>query len=81
MQSPYDCPSIYAIHIFGRLDKSWADRLGGLTVSYIEEDEKENRPVTVLEGCLPDQAALFGVLNTLYNLRFPLLFVRYLKPG
>jgi hypothetical protein len=80
MRPPYDCCGIYAIHIAGRLDKSWVDRLGGLTITFIEEDDKDSQPVTVLKGCLPDQAALLGVLNTLYNNRYPLLFVRYLRP-
>ena len=80
MQPHYDHPGIHAIHIAGRLDKSWVDRLGGLTITSIEEDEGR-QPVTVLKGCLPDQAALFGVLNTLYNLQYPVLFVRYLRPG
>lgn len=77
VMSPYNGPGIYAIHIAGRVDKSWADRLGGLSVAYIEEG---SQPVTVLKGSLPDQAALLGVLNTLYNLRYPVLFVRYLRP-
>jgi hypothetical protein len=81
VRPPYDGPGIYAIHIAGRLDKSWADRLGGLTITFTEGDNEGNQPVTVLKGCLPDQAALLGVINTLYNLRYPLLFVRYLRPG
>ena len=81
MRPPYDRSGIYAIHIAGRLDRSWADRLGDLTIVSIEEDDEGHQPVTVLKGCLPDQAALLGVLNTLYNLRYPLLFVRYLRPG
>ena len=80
MQPSYDQPGIYAIHIAGRMDKSWADRLGGLTITYIEADDENKQPVTVLKGCLPDQAAMFGVLNTLYNLRLPIIFVRYLRP-
>jgi hypothetical protein len=80
MKPPYDHPGIYAIHIAGRLDESWADRLGGLTISTVEEEEGK-QSVTVLKGCLPDQAALLGILNTLYNMRFPLLFVRYLRPS
>lgn len=81
MRYPYDHPGIYTIHIAGRLDKSRLDRLGGLTITSIEEDDEGNQWVTVLKGCLPDQAALLGVLNTLYNLRYPVLFVRYLRPG
>lgn len=80
MQFPYEHPGIYFIHIAGRLDKSWEDRLGGLTITY-EGDDEGCQPVTVLKGCLPDQAALLGVLNTLYNLRHPILFFRYLGPG
>lgn len=80
MQPSYDQPGVYVIHIAGRLDKSWAERLGGLTITSIEEDDENNQPVTVLKGCLPDQAAMLGVLNTLYNLRYPVLFVRYLRP-
>lgn len=76
----YDQPGIYAIHIAGRLEKSWIDRLGGLTIAYIIEEDEGKQPVTVLKGCLPDQAALLGILNTLYNLRYPVLFVRYLRP-
>ena len=79
---PYDQPGVYAIHISGRLDTSWSDSLGGLTITYEEEKERQDgKPVTVLYGCLPDQAALFGIINTLYNLRYPLLLVRYLRPG
>jgi hypothetical protein len=80
MRPPYDRAGIYAIHIDGRLDKAWEDRLGGMAMMTVEEDEN-GRPVTILKGCLPDQAALLGVLNTLYNMRYPILFVRYLRPG
>lgn len=79
MHYPYDQPGVYVIHISGRLATSWSDYLGGLTITY--EEGQEGKPVTVLYGCLPDQAALFGILNTLYNRRYPLLFVRYLRPG
>jgi hypothetical protein len=81
MRYRYDQPGVYAIHICGRLDTSWSDNLGGLTITYEEEEGQDCKPVTVLYGWLPDQAALFGILNTLYNLRYPLLFVRYLRPG
>lgn len=80
MRSPYDGPSIYAVHIDGRLDESWADRLGGLTIATIEPEDESGRPYTVLKGSLPDQAALFGILNTLYNNRYPVMLVRYLRP-
>lgn len=81
VKPPYDQSSVYAIHVAGKLDKSWADRLGGLTITTIEQDDESDQPVTILKGCLPDQAALFGVLTTLYNWHYPLLFVRYLRPN
>ena len=81
MQLPYELPGIYYIHIAGRLDKNWEDRLGGLSIVSIEVNDQSDQPITVLKGCLPDQAALLGVLNTLYNLRYPILFVRYLRPS
>ena len=81
MKYPYDQPGVYAVHIAGRLDASWSGRLGGLTIAYEESEEQNSGTVTVLHGWLPDQAALFGVLDTLYNARHPILFVTYLRPG
>ena len=36
-------------------------------------------PITTLEGELSDQAALVGVLNTLYEMHLPVLLVKRLK--
>ena len=38
----------------------------------------DEAPVTTLVGRLVDQAALFGVLNALYDYHYPLLSVEYL---
>lgn len=81
MKYPYDQPGIYAIHIAGRLDASWSECLGGLAIAYEEGDGEKNQTKSILHGWLPDQAALFGVLNALYNARYPLLFVKYLNSG
>jgi len=81
MRYPYDQPGIYAIHVAGRLDTSWSECLGGMTITYPVDEEQDSGTVTVLYGCLLDQAVLFGVLNALYNARYPLLFVRYLRLG
>jgi hypothetical protein len=81
MKYPYEQPGIYAIHIAGRLDTSWSDCLGGMTITYEVNEDRDGESLSVLRGWLPDQAALFGVLNALYNARYPLLFVRYLRPG
>lgn len=75
----YDEPGIFAIHIGGRLDSSWSDILGGLAITIEDDPAEDGQPVSVLYGSLPDQAGLFGVLDTLYNARYPILFVRYLR--
>ena len=68
-----DKPSFYQIKVRGMVPDSWTDRLGGLT---IVETTPEG---TTLEGRLPDQATLAGVLDTLYNLFLPILEVRCLQ--
>lgn len=57
----------------GQLDESWSDYCGGLAIR--AERESDENPVTVLTGQVLDQAALFGVLNFLYDNRLPLLSV------
>jgi len=81
MKYVYDQPGIYAIHIAGRVDTSWSDRMAGMSITYQEEGAQKDQLISILHGSLPDQAALFGVLNSLYNARFPILFVRYLREG
>jgi hypothetical protein len=65
-------PATYRIQVQGVLDKQWSNRLGGVTIT---TNQARKPPVTVLSGRLLDQAALYGVLNTLYDLHLPLLSV------
>jgi hypothetical protein len=74
----YNAPGIYRIRVAGRVDARWADRLGGLAV---DPQVDGDQPVAELTGYLADQAALYGVLNTLYDYRYPLLNVEYLGPA
>jgi hypothetical protein len=46
-----------------------------------ERASEAESPVTTLLGELADQAALAGVLNTLYELRLPVLSVERLPAG
>jgi len=71
-----ETPATYRIRVQGRLDDTWADRLGGMAIT--STTTKEKPPVTLLVGHLIDQAALSGVLNTLYELHLPLLSVENL---
>jgi len=70
-------PAVYRIRVQGELDESWSERLGGMTITL--EQIEDHMPVTTLKGTLMDQAALSGILNTLYDLRMSVLSVEYLK--
>lgn len=70
-----DEPVSYRIMVQGRLEELWSDRLGGLKITI--HTQQENCTLTELSGEVLDQAALFGVLNTLYDLRLPLVSVEY----
>lgn len=61
-----DKPAVYRIKVKGVLPDSWLNQLGGLHIT----DRTSER--TTLVGRLKDQAELFGVLNTLYELHLPL---------
>jgi hypothetical protein len=65
-----DMPAIYRIHVMGALGTSWSRYLGGAEIKQAGETDS---PVTMLTGCAQDQAALLGILNTLYDLGLPLL--------
>ena len=63
--------AIYRIRVRGRLDPGLSDRVGGM---YIENlARSDGTAESVLEGRLADQAALTGVLNTLYELHLPMI--------
>jgi hypothetical protein len=67
-----DRPALYQIKVPGKLDASWSDWVGEMSVS-IGCDE-EGLPIAILTGTL-DQAALLGLLRRLYSLGIPLISV------
>ena len=70
-----DRPVRYRITARGTVPDGWRERLGGMTVS-------PDDPATItLEGWLPDQAALAGVLDALFELRLPIVQVLNLGDG
>lgn len=71
---PFDCSATYTIRVFGSLDADWSDHLSGLVIS--RGASRADEPETLLAGELTDQAALIGVLNTLYDLGFALISVQ-----
>ena len=70
-----DKSAVYRIKVQGVVPESWTDRLRDMAIVSVTS------AATTLEGWLPDQAALNGVLVTLYQLRLPLLEVICLPPG
>jgi hypothetical protein len=74
---PFDNPATYQISVQGWLDATMSDLLGGMTIS--PDTVEADPPVTTLEGELRDQAALAGVLNTLYELHLTVLSVKRLE--
>lgn len=73
-------PMSYRIRVRGRLDGSWSDRLGGMS---IEVDRSDDRPTTTLTGELVDQSALSGVVSMLVDLHLVVLSVECVshRPG
>lgn len=67
----------YRICVQGCLEDIWSDRLANMSINM---DIKEGQPpVSTLVGNIKDQAQLVGVLNGLYELRMPLLFLEVVK--
>lgn len=73
----FDGPATYRIRVTGRLDPDRCDCLGGMRVR--ATTAKDGAPFVVLRGELRDQAALAGVLNTIYRLKMTILSVERLS--
>lgn len=69
-------PAVYKIKISGAINESWSERLGGMQINV--ERSKSSNPVTILIGKINDQAALSGVLNTLYENHLSIISVNML---
>ncbi len=62
-------PEYITIKIKGRLDPRWSEWFAGLKLEHLEGDE------TLLSGSLPDQAALYGLLERIRDLNLALVSV------
>ena len=67
-------PANYQIVVQGTLSEEWSNRLGGLAITTLSQENGE--PRTILKGTLLDQSALRGLFETLYALHLPILEVR-----
>jgi len=65
----------FRIRVQPELDPGWSDWLDGMRIT---SGTCEGRAVTVLEGVVPDQAALRGILSRLWDLNLVVLSVERL---
>ena len=70
-------PAVYEIRVIGGLDTNWSERLGGLQITNKNPGDLDS--VSVLIGQISDQAALSGILNTLYDNHVTIISVNMLK--
>lgn len=66
-----DAAHIYCLRATGHLDQTWASRLAWVEVQH--DTDLDGKPITVLTGALPDQSALVGVVNLLFDLGMELI--------
>ncbi len=59
----------YAIRVSGRLDDRWLSWFDGMSLT------SDGDGTTVLDGTLPDQAALYGILQKLRDAAIPLISI------
>ena len=64
----------YEIRLKGHLDTRWAAWFDGLSLS------RESDGTTILQGPIPDQAALHGLLQKVRDTGLPLVSVICLEP-
>ena len=64
-----DEPACYKIRVKGHLSEQWSDWFDGLTLENLPGGQTE------LSGMLPDQSALYGVLNTIRDMGLTLVSV------
>jgi hypothetical protein len=61
---------VYIVHVLGELKKNWTDWLKGEI-----ENPNERRNITKITITVPDQSALRGILNKLWDLNLTLISV------
>ena len=64
----------YIIRVRGHLDHRWATRFDGMALAHRDDG------TSVIEGPIPDQAALHGLLRTVRDLGLPLVSLTQLDP-
>lgn len=71
-------PAVYRVRVEGHVPLDCSSQLMGMNITTSNDLTDE---ITILVGRLPDQAALSGILNTLYEKQFPVVSVECLEVG
>lgn len=69
--------AVYQIVVQGCVPLMLSDYLGGMRLDATYDDA--DNPITVLSGEVLDQAALAGILQSLFNLQFPILLMKFVR--
>jgi hypothetical protein len=72
-------PAIYRIRVQGHLDTKWSAVLEDMNITEVKNSNDEAE--TILVGRLDDQAALSGVMNSLYEMHMAVLSTECLEKG
>ena len=72
----FSAPAMYVIRVKGFLDESWSERFGGMQIN--NKFQGKVLPMTELVGEVSDQAGLFGVVSSLYEMHLPLVSIELL---
>ena len=76
MKFDFSSPACYKIKVWGKLPYDLTDKLYGMEISH---HKREGQTYSLLEGSLPDQPALSGILNMLYDMHYTVLSVNKVK--
>ena len=68
----------YVIKIKGIIEDNWSDWLNGIQIT--TDLSGQGEPVTTLAGSFPDQSALRGVLNKLWDMNATIILVKRSDP-
>ncbi|MEL4455761.1 hypothetical protein [Lutimonas vermicola] len=74
----FDEPHKYSITVQGLINVSLIQVFSKATISKIKSDDGENTEIQIQ---LKDQPHLNGVINALFNARYVILRIKYIKPG
>jgi len=75
-RSAQDNQQIYQLTVAGRLNDKWITWLDNMVIEIQSHKDHEN---TVIKVAIPDQAALRGILNKLWDLNLTLITVNQLQ--